>query len=153
MKNDKLVELYRGLISLNNLVGVKVNYAILKNINILKPEIEILDKSIEFSPEYKKYDEARIELCEKYAKKNKLGESIISNNQYEIEDIKSFDKDSDALKKANKTVIDNRTTQLEEYKKLLDSDNQIVLYKISINDIPENITTSQMNILYHIITD
>lgn len=50
--------------------NARFSYAVTKNMKMISEELEIIQKSIEQSEEYKVYDKLRIELCEKYAEKD-----------------------------------------------------------------------------------
>lgn len=153
MKNKELIELYNSLSGITGLKGVQFNYAVSRNISKIKPEIESLQKSVDQSEEYKKFDLERIELVKKLAKKDEKGEPILMGNSYDVEDIAEFTKEFDILKSLNKDVIDIREKQLEEFNTLLEQENPIELYKIKLNSIPEEITTEQMKSLSSLIIE
>lgn len=69
-------------------------------------------------------------LQEDNAKKDKDGKPIIKDNVYEIEDLEKFN---------------------EEYKKLMDIEVEITLHKIKEEDLPNDISTTQMSIILDLI--
>jgi len=163
-KSDNLA-LYSALIDkrLGSLPGIKFAYAVSRNISLLKPEIEALEKALEPSDEYKKYDEKRIELAKKYSKKGEKGEKgepLTMPNpenpklfEYVLEDKEGFQKDFEALKEENKEIIEKRNAQIKEQDDFLKTDSTIELFKVSVSEVPQNITVAQMNSIYPIVTD
>ena len=66
MKKREVLALWINLNKLGELTGVKFAYAVAKNINVLRPEVESLEKAIELSERFKEYDATRVALEEKY---------------------------------------------------------------------------------------
>ena len=160
LKNGELLNLYKALDQLGNLSGVKFAYGVSKNISLIKPEIELLEKALLPSNEYKKFDDERIELVKKFTKKDKDGKPVmirdlVKGESYDIEEGKQaeLDKEFEVLKKANQKVYDLRQKQIEEYLELLKVESQIKLHKIMLSDVPKEITVRQMHGLSEIITD
>lgn len=152
MKNQELLSLYENLHQLN-LKGVKFSFAVSKNIALLKPEIEALQKAVEQSEDFKKFEQERIELAKKHAKKDEKGEPVLKNNNYQLEDEDAFKVEFESLKEKNKEVIEAREAQTKEFNELLEKENDIKFHKISIKDVPEDITTVQMNQIYSLISE
>jgi len=150
---QELLSLYLNLNKLGNLKGVKFSYGVSKNLALLSPEIESLNKVQEMSEEFKKFEEKRVELIKDYSKKDESGKDIIENNSYVVLDQKKWDKVFDKLKEDNKEVVKKREKQIEEYLELLKTESDIKLYKIKLADIPEDITTIQMNSIISIIIE
>lgn len=153
MTNKKLIELYNGLLGITNLKGVKFSYAVAKNINIIEREVDVLRTTTKESDDFKKYEAERIELCIKHAKKDPNGEPMIAGKQYLMEDFVAFNVEFEALKETNKVLLGIRKAQFDDYNKLLEVENSIELFKINISEIPEDVTTAQMGVLYPIITE
>lgn len=144
MTKKDSVDLYVNLNKLGNLSGVKFAYAVSRNIALLKPEIEALDKSMEISEEFKKFEDLRMEVVKKFAKKDEKGEPVSVNNNYVLANQADFDIAFDVLKSEHKEIWENRLKQIEEYNELLKTDSSVVLHKVSLSDIPNNITVTQM---------
>ena len=159
MKKREVLALWINLNKLGELTGVKFAYAIAKNINTLRPEVESLDKSIELSDDFKKYDEARVKLVEKHADKDKDGNpkkkiSPDGKQEYVVEENQSvFDKEFDALKKKNADVLTAREKQIDEYNSMLDTDSDFKPFKINLDVVPEQITAQQLSGIYDIIEE
>jgi hypothetical protein len=159
MTKEQILTLFNELHQIN-LPGVKFSYGISKNINLLKPEVEAIEKSLEGSKEFKEYDEKRIEIVKKYAKKDERGEPklIILNpktgaGRYEIENQEAFDREIEKLQKENKVILEKREKQFEEYGKLLKEESDFKPHKIKLSDVPEGITSQQMSAIFELIED
>ena len=144
-KNDSIA-LFQSLNRLGTLKGVKFAYGVSRNISLLKPEVESLEKAAAVSEEYAEFEKARIALVEKFAKKDDKGKFIKKSNNYEIEEGKQeeLDKEFEALKAENQKVFDARLKQIEEYNELLKTDSEVKLFKINLSDVPTDISVSQM---------
>lgn len=151
MQNKKLVELYQGLNSVKDLKGVKFAYGIVKNINIIKSEIEAFQESINPTKEFMAFENGRIELAKKHSKKDDKGNPVIADNQYEVEDKDKFEESFLELREKHKEAIDKREKQAEEYNKLLAEESKIELHKIKMSDVPDNISPEQLAAIFDII--
>ena len=157
-KGEALV-LFKNLNQLGNLSGVKFTYAVARNINLLKTELESLEKSMELPENFKKFDSERIELVEKYAEKDENGKpkkekTENGSEQYVMgENEKKFEKEFNTLKTKHKEAVSLREKQFEEYTKLLTTDSEVQLYKIKLDDIPKEITARQMAGIYAIVEE
>jgi len=153
MKNKDLITLEESLQKVGNLTGFKFVYAVAKNLDILNREIKIIQETFKFSKDFQKYDLERVELAKKFSKKDKDGKDVVVNNAFVLEDEKGFRKELEILKKSNKKVIEIREKQVEDLNKLLEEESNIKLHKIQKEDIPENITGSQLFNILSIINE
>lgn len=144
--NKDLLILQQGLKNVSELCGdnVRFSYAIAKNDKLIATEIESLNKSIQATPEFQKYDEARIELVKKFSKKNAEGEAEIVNNQFVIEDLKLWEKEFKKFNKDYTEILAKREEQVAQYNKLLEEKTEIKLHMINENDLPRTITPQQL---------
>lgn len=152
MKNKEILALYQELNKIN-VKGVKFNYAVARNIGILKAEVTSLIKSQAPSPEYNAFDTRRVDLCKKYAKRDGEGEPIIENDVFVIDNQAEFDNELKALKESNKEVVEAREAQIDEYNDLLDKEAKVELHKVSIKDVPEDLSTFQLKAIVAIIEE
>ena len=153
MKNKDILKLLQGLNQISNYPGTKFAYCVAKNMNIIKPELESLNKAVEQTKEFKEYENKRIELAIKYAKKDSKGDPTIANNEYVLEDKKGFDKQIKELQKGYDKAIKEREKQFEEYNKLLEEDVDIKLYQIELDNLPKEITPQQMSAILSIVKE
>jgi len=156
IKNKDLFALLQALSNVAHLQGVKFAYAVAKNIRILQREIQDLTKSLEPSKEYLRFDKKRIELCESMAEKDKDGKPLMTPDKtnYQIKDMKKFNKKLEELKKEFPEAMKEREKQVEEYNTLLEEYNHdIKLHYIKEEDLPQQITSAQILALDEIIVD
>jgi hypothetical protein len=150
IKSDILV-LNQNLNKLGNLTGVKFAYGVSRNLSLIKPEIESLQKALEPSEAYQEFEKERIVIVEKYAKKDDKGKPIKYRDekkveQYEIEEGKQeeLDKEFEILKIEHQEAFDAREKQIAEYNELLKTESSVILHKIALADVPQNISVAQM---------
>lgn len=153
MIKKEFVEIYRNLHQLGSLKGVRFSYFVNKNINIMKPEVEALDKALEADEGFNKFETERVELAKKHAKKDKKGKPVIEDNGFVLEDTKEFDKEFTTLKETHKESYAKREKQIEDYNNMLREEIKFEFHKIKIEDMPEDISTAQMNGIYDLIQE
>lgn len=162
MNKEQIVELFKALHKALPLPGAKFQYGVNKNIGLLKPEIESLDKAIAPSAEFAKFQEEfepeRIKIAESHAVKDKDGKPLKKmaelNGQmvevYDMADNKASNDETEAAMKAkNPELYEARVKQLKDYNELLKEEVKIAFfpYVIKLADVPEGINGVQMKAL------
>lgn len=159
MTKGEVLALYRHLNQMGGLKGVKFSYAVSKNLNLLKDEVESIDKTLENTETFQKYEYARLALAEKNALKDDDGKPKTETAPNGVTsyvmptDTKVFDKAFEELKKTHKDALDAREKQEADYTTLLTTDSDITPYKLKLEDVPEDISASQMNGIFHIVDE
>ena len=158
MKKSEALGLFRNLNQLGALTGVRFAYAITKNLNLLKGEIESLEKALEATDKFTEFETARIALVEKHADKDeddkpKTETDANGGQKYIMSDSKLFDKEFETLKKTHKETVEAREKQITDYTALLDTESDFKPYMLKLADVPEAISTSQMAGIVTIIED
>ena len=155
MKKSEILTLFRALNTLGQLQGVKFSYSISRNLAILKPEIEALEKASAPTPEFLEMDKERIKLVEEHAEKDEKGKPKKKGNEYVIPEDKKedFENAFEAFKIEHKELYDAREKQIEEYTALLETESDIKLHKVNLADVPQNITVSQMHSISSFVED
>lgn len=155
MTKNESVALFNALNTLGKLKGVKFAYAISRNVSLLKAELESLEKASAGSKEFEEFEAKRIAMVEGFSKKDKDGKPEKKGNNYIIEDGKQPELDAsfEALKKDNKEVWEARMKQIEEYNELLKTESTVKLHKISLNDIPAEISVEQMHSITEMVEE
>src|SRR3990167_5070475 len=127
MLKKEILQLYRALNTLGQLQGVKFAYAVSRNLAILKPEIEALEKASSPTPEFMEMDKERIKLVEEHAEKDEQGKPKKKGNEYVIPEDKKedFENAFEAFKLEHKELFDAREKQIEEYNALLQTESEI----------------------------
>jgi len=149
----EVLRLAQGLKSVSNYPGAKFSYAISKNSRKLEVEIECLKEAQKPSEGFSKYETERIELCKEMAKKDESGNPLTTNNSFDIDDIPTFDKKMKELNKKFKTDLEEREKQIKEVESLLSGEVSIELHKVSVDDLPENITATQLSSIDEMIVE
>lgn len=145
--------------NIKHLQGAKLSYYITLNIDIINNKIDEIKKSIIVSENFKQYNNERIELCEKYCKRDEFGDLIKKiideyNSEYDV-DIENPDwiKDMNELKNKYSSEISNRNNQIDNYNKMLLEESNIDLKKFSLEVVPDNITVELMTIIKNFIIE
>lgn len=149
MKHREVIELSKKLAKVKDLTGLTVNYAIKKNQNKLKEQITILSKM----------EEEIVDIVSEYNKeRNELfkvhGKNV--GNEYVIEKEKQDDFKLliEGLNEKFKETIEKYEFELKKYFKFLDeTENEFQIYTVKKSDIPENITTEQMDLIFDLIKE
>jgi predicted CopG family antitoxin len=153
MKKSDIWLLWHGLNNMdkNLKTSIKFAYAVARTLDKIKDEVNSLSKVVEPSIEYQKYDSGRIEIAKKYAKKDENGQPLIDGQEFvfDPEGLKKFE--SEFIPDSN--LIDERKKQLEEFVLLLQEPSESEVYKISLNDFPDEISLGNMEIMYHMVED
>lgn len=147
-----LVNLFQSLHQVKELKGIKFAYSVIKNINIIKSEIEALQKASESSLGFIEYEKKRIELAKKFAKKDK-GEPVIEGDRYILEDEKKFGKEWEKLKKEYEEEVGKREWQIKQCNDLLMEDSDIKLHKIKMADVPQDISVKLLEGIFAVIEE
>lgn len=168
MTKKELLELYKNLHKVLQLRGVKFAYAVSKNISMLKPEIEAIEKSVYPKEDFIKLQESfepeRVKIAEKYSRRDDAGNPIKISQNLNGQSVEVFDMSDenrqkfsqeceDKLKEMGPDVYSERLKQLEEYAKLLEEEVIHVFHKVKIEDVPQEISAGQLNSIMQIIAE
>jgi hypothetical protein len=155
--NEGIVELHNGLMNVGNLTGVKFSYAVAKNINILKGEVESFRKAAMPTEIFQTYEKERFENASKHAEKGSDGkalkEVIDGIERFVIKNKEEFEKDYKAIREKHKEAIQKREVQLKEMDEIMDEEVEIEVFAIPVSYIPEEITAEQMSAILPVIKE
>jgi hypothetical protein len=152
MKNKEIVDLYQALSGLN-LKGVKFAYAVAKNINLIQPEIDAIDKAQKPREDYVVYNKERVELAKTHSEKDEKGNPVIQGRNFKIADEAAFEKDWNELKVKHADAITYREQQDKELEDLMEKESTVVLHKVALAEVPADITSQQLTSIFAIIDD
>ena len=153
LKKD-LFQLQKILNSLKNIQNTRFSYVVLKNLRKINAEIEVLDNLQQMNDNIiREYEEERIALCIQHAEKNDKDEPVIENNRYRMLDMDAFSKELEELRSKYEEDINAHSKGQEEYTRLLMERCDIDFYKIKYDNLPDNLTTLQLELLLNIIED
>lgn len=155
LTNQELVDLSAGLQSVLNLSGAKFAYAIAKNIKIVSPKVQEIEKSLNPKKEFLEYDKKRADLAESFAEKDEKGNPKIEGERYLIPEARQeeFNTAVEKLKEVNKEVIKAREAQLTAFEESLKEEIEIELHLFPQADLPDNITGRQIEGIMCIIDE
>lgn len=155
MKRKDIPGILNALDEVSELKGVKFAFTVLKNRKIFETQIEedkaIFEKILTPSDEFKEFETKRIELCIECSEKDENGSPVVENDQYKILDLNKFDNELNKLSKKHKEAIDARKKQIDDYNSLMEEDLILDFKKISINDLPNEVSEKQLRMLEFMI--
>jgi len=150
----KLFGLLNAIESVKTIKDVKFAYALVKNKKRIKEEIELLKEATKVSDKLQEYEKKRIMLCKQYCEKDDNKKPIIKNNSYcGLDNNKNFNEEIKKLREEYKEELDNREKQIEDYNKLLEEKVEIDFYKISLKNIPQDISAEQLEPLMILVNE
>ena len=153
MKNKEVITLSNQLSTLSGLKGVALSVAIVKNKKLLDAEKDALTEGVKATEKYNEYDTKRIELAQKHAQKDEDGKPKVEGNTFVMEDMEAFNKELDVLREEYKEELDARDKQIEEFNELLEKESSVELVQVTKEDLPEDITVAQMEIISSFLKD
>jgi len=151
MKRKNFGSAINALDSVSEIKGVKFAFAVLKNRRKIEYQLEedklIFEEILKPSEGFKEYEEKRIALCENSSEKDEEGNAITEGDRYKIIDMAKFNKDLDKLTLEYKSAVEDRKVQINEYNSLMEEDIEIDFQKIGFNDLPEELSETQLRSL------
>lgn len=159
MTNEAIIRLYNGLMAVQHLPGAKFAYNVSRNIGILKPVGESIEKALVIPEGYHKYEEEkekrRKEICISNARKDSEGKPKSKNNngrsEYDIEDTDKCTAELNAMeaaiKEEYKELIEEMAKGKQDYIQFLQAENDgqfQKLYRLTQEDLPQGITPAQL---------
>jgi len=149
----EFINLYQMLGYLGELTGARFTYTISKNKEILKKVVEEIQKKAEMHENYREYEKERVELNEKYTKRDKDGNPEIKDKNYVIKDKVKFEEEVEKLKEKHKDAIEEREQQRKEVEELANKEITLDLKTIPLSIVPDKVTVDQMDVLSILIKD
>lgn len=151
VKRSDLINAWGVLESLKNQkMGIQTTYKIVKNRKLIEPEIEAIQEAIKPSEKFIEFEKKRVELCEKFCKKDSGGKAIVENNSYAFEDseLPKFQVELKNLQSEYQEEFDKRKMVEKDIENLTNEEIEVDVTKIAINDIPDDfLTISQFETL------
>jgi len=151
MKKLDLVKLNKTIEKLKHIKDTKFQYLLLKNKAIIKDEINTISEIAKVSSEFLEYDQKRINLAKKYAKKDESGEVIVEYNNIVLADTASFTKEFTKLRKGYKKIMEAEEAKREEVDKILEEDIEFDFVKIDFDILPDELNQEDLENLQVII--
>ena len=149
----EFINLYQMLGYLGELTGARFTYTISKNKEVLKNVVEEIQKKAEMHDNYREYEKERVELNEKYTKRDKDGNPEVKDKNYVIKDKVKFEEEVEKLKEKHKEAIEEREQQRKEVEELANKEITLDLKTIPLSIVPDKVTVDQMDVLSILIKD
>lgn len=162
MKKKEIITFIESQQLFTSFQGKKLVFPIRRNISKLKPLYDDIKKMGEPLEEFKPYLKSQWDLFEKYGEKLPSGELKVKqvNGKFDLiipdEHIDVFQKELKALEKKYADVITRYNAFTKEYELFLEEDvdpEDLSIYKISYEDLPENLSYKLNEVLDFMITD
>lgn len=145
MKNKEIFELRQALDGLEDIKGKSFAYAVLQNKDLLDKEIETINK-LRGAPqqEYIDYENERQLLCITHSEKNENNEPILTYNpngtqSFKIIDIDKFNEEYKVIHTKYESALKEKEEEDKSFLDFLEKENEIILKKVSIRDLPDDI--------------
>ncbi len=146
MTKGEARELLRGIPLLKELKGFDFAVTMAENKELLLSEQKPIDEGVKMTDKYAEYEEKRLEICKKYAKKDEKGKPVIDDNGiYDIEDHGPFNMAVADLQEGYIEEIRYREDQLKDFEAMLKMPSDVEIKtvdKSSIKNI-DDITLEQ----------
>lgn len=152
MTNGELYGLAIGCTQVGNLKGIKFAYAVAKTKNLIKPLVEALEEVKKPAENFQKFESERIKLCREHAEKDEKGQPKIMGGVY-VGLGEEFNTELEKLKEEHKQAIEEREQQMQDYAKLLEEEVDVELHKVKLDEVPEDITGKQLEMLMPMIEE
>lgn len=150
----RVLEITNNADKLKSLSGVKLTYAISKNLKALKAEVETMKESNLPSEELTKYNDAYNKLVQAEAKRNDKGEFIpAGQDQIVLKDAVSFKAKKLELDEEYKDEIEKAKAKNVEFDSLLKEPFEFEFYQVLPEFISEEITCEQMDLIFEMIQE
>ena len=159
LKNYQIVDLAEAFMRIGklNIVSTKkFSYALVLNDERIQSNVKAIREIAKPSESYAEYEQKRHDIISKYADVDGDGNIILQDNRWVI--FKEGTKDlavseMNALNDEYKDVLELRIKDIEEYNELLESEVELNIHMVSIDDIPDAIGEDLflMKLLMHMI--
>lgn len=158
MRNIEILKLYEGLQRVNKLGGSKFAYAVGRDLALLQPVVDAINKALKLPEDYYQYkdefEKNRLELCKKHCRKDENGVLIIKNSdnksEYDIADRNEFVTEyNQMVKELNEKYSELKARETEirkEYEEFLNQEcgEELNLIKIKEEWIIDDGITGEM---------
>jgi len=148
----RVLEIVSGAESLKQLSGVKLAYAVSKNMTALKREQESINEALPKNKELEKYREEYSAILEAEAKKDEHGNFIpVGNGQVAIANFATFKAKTNALNKKYAKQLEKQKVDEKEFEKFLKEPFEFEFFQFEESLLPETITVEQIGLLDEMI--
>jgi len=157
MKNKELFDLREALNEVDYIRGKVFAYAVFKNKQVLDNEIEAIQSTKnDPHPDYLNFENERTLLCQTHAEKDDNEQPVLQYNPdgtqaFKIANVEDFNKEYVELADKYKDVLEDMQKSKSDYDALLEKESNIELTKITIDDLPDDISASFLDKIKYMI--
>ena len=132
-------------------------YGIAKNKRIVETEVKSIEeaqKNQQLPEGIEEYEQKRLGLCEKFCDKDEEGKPVVNGNTFVIvKERPAFDTELLKLQEEFKEPLSTRQKQDLEFQDFLKEEVNVDFHQIKIDDLPNNVTGQQVEVLGDIIIE
>jgi hypothetical protein len=157
MKNKDLIEFRKYLDEVDYIRGKVFAYAVFKNKHLIDQEIEAIKSTKnDPHPDYLNFENERTLLCQIHSEKDENDQPVLQYNPdgtqaFKIANIEDFNKEYQEMAEKYKDVLEDMQKSKADYDSLLEKESDIKLTKISIDDLPDDISASFLEKIKYMI--
>ena len=142
MLNRELPDILQAIYKCMDIKGEKFAYALLKNKVLVENKLKSIYDIMKTSEEFNEYDKKRVELAEKYAKKDEDGNPKNDGKKYDIDNKEEFEKEVSKLKEENAELIKEQEEKNKLYELEMDKESDVEFHKVKA--IPKDISAREL---------
>lgn len=144
-----------ALVDMAGLSGVKLSYAIAKNAKSLGEEALTIKGALKYPEDYIKMKEEYREHFKAHALKGADGNLVIEEGKYklDLEKEEEYKKLIQSKNSENQPILEKAQKIEEDYNNFLKEDSNITVETVTLEDLPETITPSQISALSFMIAE
>lgn len=134
----------------------RLAYALSRTKQMWAKEVRSFSEFQKPSEEYMEFDKKRVELLEKYGRRDPDGELVVDRQgrvSLETEERESFDLQVKRLEQDYKEVIEEQKNHSKEISSMLNDEVEVPVCQIPFEEIPEEINLEMMDVLYYMIRE
>jgi hypothetical protein len=142
LKIRTIVGIYNAIEALRSRedLGKKLVYALVKTKGRIQPVIDAV-AAMQKAPEgLRKYDEERLALAKRLARKDEAGKPVVKNNNFEMEDPAAFESEMAALRAKYRDDFDRLEAVEKELQAHLDESEEVDLHPLTLEMLPDAIS-------------
>ena len=149
---SRVLEIAQGYEVLKSLSGIKLAYAISKNMTALKREQESIKDAVPKNKDLEKYREQYSEILDSEAKRDETGNFIpVGNGNVAISNLTSFKAKLKALDEKYGVQLAAQKVNEKKFEEFLAEEFEFDFFQFDEANLPENITVEQIALLSEMI--
>jgi len=145
MKRSEVGEKMAAFKRLDRVNETRFAYAIAKNKQILKRELEAIQEARKISDAYKEYDVERLELVRDHAERDEDGNPVmIDAVNIKVRNRMEFNAALEKLQEGHKEALEDERARVEKFEAFLGEEFTIEMFGIKPEHIPDDLSSEEM---------